>query len=286
MPKPRRGFNDVFRGVGGERAEGHAFGVGDRPMSVFAYAVAALLGLVLGSAVTALAHRVPRGISWVRGRSACPSCGNVLESRDLVPFFSWVAHRGRCRRCGARIAARYPITELICAVWAVLLLQQIGVHAAYPLLAVWGALLVALMWIDLDYQLLPDVITFPGTLLACAAALTIPGGARHAILGIVAGSGALWLIGWTYFRWRRVEGMGGGDVKLAAMFGAVLGWQLTLVTLFLAALAGSLWGGWLMWRGRGDARTALPFGTLLAPAAMVVFLWGHGWIRAYAALFN
>lgn len=253
---------------------------------IWEYLLAAALGLVLGSAVTAIVHRVPRGISWVRGRSACPQCGTSLQTRDLVPFFSWALGRGRCRHCGARIPVRYPITELACAVWAVLLLRQVGLQWAYPLLLVWGALLVALTWIDWDHQLLPDVLTFPGTLIACAAALLVPGGARHAILGIVAGSGALWLVGWLYFRVRRIEGMGGGDVKLAAMFGAVLGWQLTLVTLFLAALAGSLWGGWLMWRGRGDARTALPFGTLLAPAAMVVFLWGADWIRAYTSLFQ
>jgi leader peptidase (prepilin peptidase) / N-methyltransferase len=134
------------------------------------YVLAAALGLVLGSAVTAIVHRVPRGISWVRGRSACPHCGTSLQTRDLIPFFSWALGRGRCRHCGARIPVRYPITELACAVWAVLLLRQVGLQAIYPFLLVWGALLVALTWIDWDHQLLPDVITFPGTLIACAAA--------------------------------------------------------------------------------------------------------------------
>lgn len=246
--------------------------------------LAAVLGAVMGSAVTALAHRVPREQSWVRGRSACPTCGRELEARDLVPVLSFVASRGRCRHCGAPIGWRYPITELVCAAWAVLLIQRVGLTPALPFLAIWGFLLVALMWIDLDFQLLPDVLTLPGTLLGLAAQLTIPGGVRFGLYGMIVASGLLWLLAWGYLRLRKTEGMGGGDIKLAAMFGVVLGWKLSLLTLFLAAFAGSLWGGILMIRGRGDARTALPFGTLLAPAAIVAFLWGDQWIGSYFRL--
>lgn len=246
--------------------------------------LAAMIGLIMGSAVTALSWRVPRGGSWLRGRSRCTSCDHVLGPIDLVPVLSWAWNRGRCRHCRARVAFRYPLTEVLCATWAVLLLGRIGAIPAYPLLALWGFMLVALMWIDLDFQLLPDVLTFPGTLIGVAAALTLPGGARHALLGVIAGSGILWLLAWGYLRFRKIEGMGGGDIKLAAMFGAVLGWQLTLLTLFVAALAGALWGGFLVVRGQGDGKTALPFGTLLAPAALVVFLWGDRWVNAYQAL--
>src|SRR5215510_2836798 len=144
----------------------------------------AAFGLVMGSAVTSLAHRVPRDRSWVRGRSACTSCGAQLQALDLVPLFSFLASRGRCRHCGARIAWRYPITEVLCATWAVLLFRAIGLTAAYPFLALWGFLLIALMWIDLDFQLLPDALTFPGTIVALAAVLAAPGGVRHALLGV------------------------------------------------------------------------------------------------------
>ena len=246
----------------------------------------AVLGLVMGSAVTALAYRLPRGHSWIRGRSACPTCGAVLRPRDLVPVLSFLIARGRCRHCGARIAWRYPLTELWCGAWALLLYRHVGVAPALPLLALWGFLMVALFWIDLDFQLLPDSLTLPGALLGVGAALTLPGGARHAILGVAVGSGLLWLLAWGYLRLRKVEGMGGGDIKLAAMFGAVLGWQLTLLTLLLAALAGSLWGALLIARRQGGGQTALPFGTLLAPASMVAFLWGEGWLRAYLGLFR
>jgi leader peptidase (prepilin peptidase)/N-methyltransferase len=248
--------------------------------------LAGVLGAVLGSGVTALAHRVPRDVSWLTGRSACTSCGRTLAAIDLVPVLSFAFSRGRCRQCGARIAWRYPITELWCAAWAVLLFRQIGPAPTYPFLLLWGCLLVALTWIDLDFKLLPDVLTFTGTLLGLAATLMLPHGAHRALLGLLIGSGALWLVGWLYKRVRGVEGMGFGDVKLAAMFGVVLGGPLTFLTMMLAALAGSIWGAALILRGRGSGRTELPFGTLLAPAAMITFLVGERLVNFYLTLMH
>jgi leader peptidase (prepilin peptidase)/N-methyltransferase len=202
----------------------------------------------------------------------------------LVPLLSFLASRGRCRHCGAPIGWRYPLTELLCGAWAVLAYLEVGWVPALPFVAVWGFLMVALLWIDLDFQLLPDALTLPGTLIALAATLPQAGGARHALLGIVVGSGLLWLLAWGYLRLRQQEGLGGGDIKLAAMFGALLGWKLTLVTLFVAALAGTVWGAVLMARRVGTGQTALPFGTLLCPAAMLTFLWGDDLIRGYVHL--
>ena len=244
------------------------------------------LGLVMGSAVTAIAYRVPRGISWFKGRSACPACHASLGALDLIPVLSFVLSRGRCRHCGHRVSWRYPLTEAWCAGWAVLLFLHTGLTPAYPLFALWGFLLVALVWIDYDFQLLPDVLTFPGTLIALGAALLEPGGVHRALVGILVGSGSLWLIATVYRLVRGIEGMGGGDVKLAAMFGVALGGPLTFLTMFLAAIAGTLWAGVLMLRGRANARTELPFGTLLAPAAMIALLWGDRALRAYLGLMH
>jgi len=248
---------------------------------------AALFGLIMGSAVTAIAWRVPRQLSWVRGRSACPSCHAPLGPLDLVPLLSFALARGRCRHCGARIAWRYPLTELMCGAWSVLLYLKVGLVWAFLPLSLWGFLLVALLWIDLDFKLLPDVLTLPGTVIGIATSLLALGwlpGAWHSLFGIAVGSGLLWFLAWAWITFRKVEGMGGGDVKLAAMFGAVLGWQLTLLALFAAALVGSLWGAALVLRRRGGMKSELPFGTLLAPAALVVFLWGRDWMSAYLSL--
>lgn len=252
--------------------------------ALWALSLVALSGVAMGSAVSALAWRVPRGQSWVRGRSACPHCGATLGPADLVPLLSFLFTRGRCRHCGHPIGWRYPLTELLCGAWAVLVFLKVGFTPALPFVALWGFLMVALMWIDLDVQLLPDVLTLPGTLIALAAVLPQPGGARHALLGMAVGSGLLWLLALAYLRLRHQEGLGGGDVKLAAMFGALLGWKLTLVTLFLAAFAGTVWGAVLIARRAGSGQTALPFGTLLCPAAMVVYLWGEALAQAYLHL--
>ncbi len=246
--------------------------------------LAGLLGVVMGSAMSALAWRVPRRRSWIGGRSACPACGATLRPPDLVPLLSFLASRGRCRHCGHPIGWRYPLIETLCGAWAVLVFLKVGLVPALPFLACWGFLLVALLWIDLDVQLLPDALTFPGTLLALAAVLPRSGGGRHALLGVLVGSGLLWLLAEGYLRLRKHEGLGGGDIKLAAMFGVVLGWKLTLITLFLAALAGTIWGAVLMVRRVGSGQTALPFGVLLCPAAMLAFLWGEDWMRAYLNL--
>ena len=246
--------------------------------------LAALLGAALGSAVTAIAHRVPRGISWLSGRSACPGCGRPLAAIDLVPVLSFAWSRGRCRQCGTRIGWRYPITELWCAAWAALLFLEVGPALVYPPLLVWGCLLVALTWIDYDFKLLPDSLTLLGTLLGVTAALLLPGGIHNALFGLLIGSGSLWLVAWGYEKLRGIEGMGGGDIKLAAMFGVVLGGALSFLTMMLAALAGSVWGIALMLRKRGSGRTELPFGTLLAPAAMVAFLWGDRVVNFYLGI--
>ena len=207
---------------------------------------------------------------------------------DLVPVLSWVLDARAGAATAARaIAWRYPLTELLCAAWAVLLYLQVGLGPALPLLALWGFLLIALLWIDLDFQLLPDV-AHASRHADRAGRGALPSRAARGTRcsGIVIGSGLLWLLAWGYLQVRKIEGMGGGDIKLAAMFGVVLGWQLTLLTLFLAALAGSIWGVLLIARRGGGGQTALPFGTLLAPAAMVAFLWGPALITGYSRLLH
>jgi leader peptidase (prepilin peptidase)/N-methyltransferase len=251
--------------------------------TLFSLVTLAVLGAVLGSgydrAVVAPAARE----SWARGRSRCTACGRMLGPLDLIPVLSWMFSLGRCRGCGTRVSARYPLMELACAAWAVLAGLRLGWTWALAPVVLWGVLLVALIMIDLEFQLLPDALTLPGTLLAIVASALGPG-LRHALLGMAVGAGYLWFFLWAWEKLLKREGMGGGDVKLGAMFGALTGPIGAFVTISLAAFGGSLVGGLMMLGKRGTMRTALPFGAFLAPAAMAAYLWGDGWVAAYLAL--
>jgi leader peptidase (prepilin peptidase)/N-methyltransferase len=254
--------------------------------SVLTAVLFAVFGAVLGSAVTAIVWRLPRGLSWVHGRSRCSGCQRELGPLDLVPLLSWLLARGRCRTCGARVSARYPLIEAWCAAWAVLAWWHTGPSPALVPELLWGCLLVALTFIDLDFQVLPHALTVPGIALGLTASLLGDGGWRHAALGIAVGAGYQWFFLWVWQRFMKREGLGFGDVMLGAMFGALLGPVGAFVTVFVAALAGSLVGAVMMARGQAGMRTALPFGTFLAPAAMLVHLWGRPAIDAYLSLFR
>ncbi len=241
------------------------------------------IGLAFGSFLNVVIARVPRGESVVRPASKCPKCRKPIRPWDNVPVVSYFLLGGRCRDCRKAIPQRYPIVELTAGVLMWLLVR----HLEHPLLLVPHAVflfaLLAVAWIDLDTRTIPDVFTIPGVGLGLAASLFGPPGIGHALLGAVAGGGALWLVGALYERATGVPGMGGGDVKLAAMMGAFLGAAGVFGAIFLASLGGSLYGALLIARGKGSRRSAIPFGTFLAPAAMVLLLYGDslfGWYRS------
>jgi leader peptidase (prepilin peptidase)/N-methyltransferase len=243
-----------------------------------------MAGLLLGSFLNVVILRLPRGLSIVSPPSHCPRCKARIAPRDNVPVLSYVLLRGRCRHCRKRIPWRYPVVELS----AGLLLWLLARSAESPALLVpHAAFLLALLvvaWIDFDTRTIPDVITIPGVALGLALSLFLPPGPGPALLGAAAGGASLWLVGAAYERATGVPGMGGGDVKLAAMMGAFLGVGGVFGTIFLASLAGSLFGAFLIARGQGDRRTAIPFGTFLAPSAMVLLLYGEPLWSLYRSL--
>ncbi len=217
--------------------------------------------------------------------SHCPSCGTPIAWYHNIPVLSWLLLRGRCARCQRPISMRYPLVELATAVVFLVHLLVLGWG---PLLAVrlaFAAALIVLFAVDLEHQLLPDVITIPGLVLGLVASAFVPPGMVSALLGVVLGGGALWGISSAYFRWRGIEGLGFGDVKMLAMIGAVLGWQGVLVTLFLASLSGAGVGLLLMGAGRGSLGHKLPFGTFLAMGALVASLWGARLVGWYLGLY-
>lgn len=246
---------------------------------------AALAGLIVGSYLNVVVHRLPRGLSTVRPRSRCPSCGAGIGARDNLPVVSWLLLRGRCRHCGAIIGWRYPAVELATAALFVLCLERFGPSLEAAVAALFGCLLLALALIDAEHYLLPDRITLPGIVAGLAVQPWIDwGGLVQAAVGALLGGGVLLALWGAWLLLRGEEGMGLGDVKMLAMVGAFLGWKGVLVTLLLASLAGSLVGLGLIAFGRGGMKSRLPFGVFLALGAGVALFWGRAMVDAYLGI--
>ncbi|HVN75875.1 MAG TPA: A24 family peptidase [Thermoanaerobaculaceae bacterium] len=246
----------------------------------FVPAVAAAYGLVFGSFLNVVIHRLPRGMSLVRPRSHCPACGAPVRWFDNIPVVSYVLLLGRCRACRSPISPRYPAVELACGALAAGVAARFGLTVAGAEAMLLVMLLLPLAFIDLEHHLLPDVLTLPGIGLglACSAA----GGLAtiaDALVGAAVGAGVPYAVMVAYRRLRGVEGMGLGDVKLLAMIGAFLGWRPMLLTLAVGAAGGALVGLTLIAAGKGRRDTELPFGTFLCAAAVVVLFAGPAMMR-------
>jgi leader peptidase (prepilin peptidase)/N-methyltransferase len=247
-------------------------------------AIAAAFGAIVGSFLNVCIYRLPRRQSIVSPPSACAGCRRPLNWFENIPLVSYVALRGRCRTCGGRISWRYPIVEALTAVvfgvgWA---FYGPGVLLADRLIL--ACLLIVLFAIDLEHQILPNAITLPGILVGLVfSAFTEPGW-QASVIGILLGGGTLYLIATVWWWVRREEALGMGDVKMLAMIGAFIGWQLTIVTLMMASIAGSLIGLVLIATRRGGMKTALPFGTFLALGAALAVTAGSGMLSWYLNL--
>jgi leader peptidase (prepilin peptidase)/N-methyltransferase len=250
------------------------------------FTIVLLLGLAIGSFLNVVIHRLPRHESLVSPGSRCPECGYELRPIDNIPFVSYVLLRGRCRKCGMRISPRYPIIEVATAVLFVLHYLMFGWTLLLSVRLLFSAALVALFAIDLEHRLLPDRITLPGIVLGLAASMFLPPGFRDALIGTIAGGGVLWLVGEAYYRYAGEEGMGGGDVKMLAMIGAFLGWQLVLVALVFSSIAGAVIGLVVIALKRGDMKYALPYGTFLAIAGAIASLYGDQIFRWYTGFYG
>lgn len=251
---------------------------------VFAW-VALVFGLVVGSFANVCIHRLPLGLSVVTPRSRCPHCGHEISALENLPVLSWLALRGRCRGCRARISFRYPLVEIVNgAGWAAVAAWFGPRPHTVVLMAFFTALLV-LALIDLDHHLLPDVITLPGIAVGLAASL-LPGAPTplDAFLSAAGGYLGFWAVASLYQRTRGVEGLGQGDWKMVAMLGAFLGWQPMLLTVFFAALGGTLVGVALMLVKGRSSRYALPLGTFLAAGGIATLFVGAPLLEWYRGL--
>ena len=246
--------------------------------------VAALFGAIVGSFLNVCIHRLPHGRSIVWPASACAHCGRVLAWFDNIPLLSFAALNGRCRTCRERISIRYPIVEAVTAIMFAGAWWLYGPSLLLVSRLIFGCALIVLFAIDLEHHLLPNAITLPGIVVGFILSFFTEPGWLGSLIGILLGGGILYAMAEAYYRIRAEEGLGMGDVKMLAMVGAFLGWQLTFMTLMLASFAGSAIGGGMILAQRGGMKTALPFGTFLAVGAALAATVGYSLLDWYFRL--
>lgn len=254
-------------------------------------ATGAAFGLLAGSFLNVVIHRGPamwklvdddsRRGDLTRPRSYCPSCGKQLKAYNLIPVFSYLAQRGKCTACASPISVRYPLVESLAALAGAIAVLIAGAPAAIVAMALFFWMLIALAVIDLETGYLPDALTLPLIVLGLAAngaGLFAP--FLDALIGAVAGFAAFWLIGALFKRLRGIDGLGLGDAKLLAAFGAWLGWQALAPVVFVGAAAALIGVGAAKLAGKPISReTQLPFGPALAAAgAFVMVAVKLGWL--------
>lgn len=277
------------------------------------YVFAGIFGAIIGSFLNVVIHRVPLEESIVFPNSRCPSCGAVIAFYDNIPIVSYALLGGKCRGCKGPISFRYPAVELLCAALFVAVAWHDGMSVALPFDLVFVSALLALIFIDAQHMILPNVITYPGIVFALVARLAIPllthtphfddlpslingplegmpvwvASLGGAVIGALVGGGSLWLMGFIWEKLRGVEAMGLGDVKMMFMVGAYLGWRLTILTIFIGVLTGSIIGILLMARQRERSmQMLLPFGIFLGIGAIASLLFGSQLVDWYAGQFR
>ena len=265
-----------------------------------------LFGLIIGSFLNVCIARIPHEESIVSPPSRCPRCKTPIRWYDNIPLVSFAVLRGRCRTCGQSISWRYPLVELLNGLLYLAAIFEFGFTGeAFLVMAICSSLVV-ITFIDLDHQIIPDVITYPGMMIGLVVApffmTTLAGplpfglGAvlpplgwkttsfLNALIGLVLGGAPLYLIGLLWEKLRKVEAMGGGDVKYMAMIGSFLGWKGAFLTIMLGAVTGSIVGVSLIMLKKHQADKVIPFGPFLAFGTLLTLFRGPEIIAWYFGL--
>jgi leader peptidase (prepilin peptidase)/N-methyltransferase len=282
-------------------------------------AVCVLLGLIVGSFLNVVIHRLPKMLErdWdgqaadlleqknlaevakklrrptgaarynlITPPSTCPNCGHRIRAYENVPILSYLLLRGRCSSCKSAISIRYPVVEAASGIIAGYIGWRFGLSLAMAGALIFAWSLIALTVIDIDTQLLPDDITLPLLWLGFLVNLNgsfVP--LQSAVIGAVAGYLSLWSVYWLFKLTTGKEGMGYGDFKLLGAIGAWLGWKMLPVVILLSSLVGAIVGVGLIVFARHGRNTPIPFGPYLATAGLVALLWGEAINRTYLQLF-
>ena len=279
---------------------------------IFGYIFVFAFGAIVGSFLNVVIHRVPNEESVVFPNSACPKCRQPIKPYDNFPIASWLILGGKCRNCKNKISARYPAVELLTALLFVLVFWQIGFNLFLPVALVFTAAMIALIFIDAEHMILPDVINFPLLAFALLIRIIFPlfVSAEYftdlksaplsylenypvwlvsvigAVLGGLLGGGSLWLVGEIWKRLRGVDAMGLGDVKMMFAVGALLGWRLTFLSIFLGAFTGAIAGIIFIYTQKEkDMQAQIPFGIFLGLGSLISLLFGESLISWYLTTF-
>lgn len=231
-------------------------------------------GAIWGSFANVVIVRLPKNESVVHPRSHCPKCKSAIPWFLNIPIFSWVLLRGRCHNCKTKISIRYPIVELIMGVFFAAIYYRYGWSFSTLEYVIFAFALVTSSFIDLDHMILPDRFTLSGILIGLIGAWINPDRAFwDAFLGVLFGGGFLLAIAYGYFMIRKVDGMGGGDIKLLGWIGAVCGIQSILFVILASSILGLLFGSLYMWSSKDGLKTGIPFGPYLSLAALIYLLF-------------
>jgi leader peptidase (prepilin peptidase)/N-methyltransferase len=276
------------------------------------YILVFVFGALVGSFLNVVIHRIPNELSIVFPNSKCPKCDAAIKPYDNIPVLSWLILRGKCRACKEPISVRYPAVELLHALLWVLMFWSIGFTPFLPVGLIFMSVIVALMFIDAEHMILPNVITYPFFLFVVAVRIAYPliFGEHNftdmaywpaaemgqypgwivslvsGLLGALAGGGSLWLVGELWKRLRGVDAMGLGDVKMMLGVGALLGWRLSFLAIFFGAFAGAVIGSIFVARQKDkDMQTQIPFGIFLGIGSVLAFVFGERLIAWYIEKF-
>jgi leader peptidase (prepilin peptidase)/N-methyltransferase len=245
-------------------------------MNLFFETFILVLGAVVGSFLNVLIHRLPEEKSIILPASHCPKCRHAIRLYDNIPLVSYLFLRGRCRDCGEAISIRYPLVELLTAIMSLLIFWKFGLSLQYLCAFLFVCSLIAITFIDLDHQIIPDVISLPGIPIFFLAAVFVMNlRFFDAFLGFLIGGGILYSIAFVYELITKREGMGGGDIKLLAMIGSFLGWQSLLFVLLISSFAGAFVGITIMIVKGQDMKYAVPFGPFLSLGAVTYLFFGN-----------
>ncbi len=251
-----------------------------------------MFGLIIGSFLNVCIYRIPKDISIVAPSSQCPSCGTPVRFYDNIPLVSYILLMGKCRSCKAKISIKYPLVEFLNAALYVVALNKFGYDSAWVLLVyfIFLSSLIVITFIDIEYQIIPDRITLPGIPLALILGATIlPDpfsridllGFKSSVIGFLVGGGLFYFIAIFGKAVFKKEAMGGGDIKMMAMIGGLLGWKGVILTTFSGSFLGSIMGILLI-AIKGKAwGSKIPFGPYLALGAIVSLFWGQELLTWY-----